>query len=163
MFEQRLWAWQFAKYETTGAASRFAHVNQVKLDGKGGELSMDEVTRVSRGPVPHWSPPMIIDCTDADALRPSRAVRPNSMIRIRRSRARSCQGAGRSERRKSGRAIAEEKVEAPSWPVALGKTGRRQQKLSASVTMTENAIPSVVLLHSDKHGVTIYMSRNVHE
>ena len=47
MFEQRLWAWQFDKYETTGAASRFAHVNQERLEGKNGELTMDEVTRVS--------------------------------------------------------------------------------------------------------------------
>lgn len=47
MFEQRLWAWQFHKYETTGAASRFAHVNQQRLEGKDGELGMDEITRVS--------------------------------------------------------------------------------------------------------------------
>lgn len=50
MFEQRLWAWQFDKYETTGAASRFAHVNQERLEGKNMDLTMDEVTRVSPSP-----------------------------------------------------------------------------------------------------------------
>ena len=47
MFEQRLWAWQFSKYETTGAASRFAHVNQERLEDKNGDLIIDEMTRVS--------------------------------------------------------------------------------------------------------------------
>lgn len=49
-FEQGLWAWQFEKYETTGAASRFAHVNQERLEGKGGDLTMEDVTRVSSCP-----------------------------------------------------------------------------------------------------------------
>lgn len=50
MFEQRLWAWQFSKYETTGAASRFAHVNQEQIESKGDDLIMEEVSRVSTIP-----------------------------------------------------------------------------------------------------------------
>lgn len=37
LFEARLWAWQFSKYETTGAASRFAHLNEESFQSKAQE------------------------------------------------------------------------------------------------------------------------------
>lgn len=45
LFERRLWAWQFAKTETVGAASRFAHVNQENFDHKQDVLAMESPTR----------------------------------------------------------------------------------------------------------------------